>query len=295
MFVLERTLTPEERIRRAEEIYKARRAEGVKLRSSSVNIGVRPKYKSFKKMILQIAICMMIYLIFYLIQNGQYLFSEEVIQGAKEILAQDLNIETLTKQIEGWFQSQEEGEKQTDDAIGGANEEGNAILENFQVNGTENTNTIAQEEQYQEEASTMNQMEEDANFVKQNYSLIKPLSGTITSRFGLRNPTTPTVPKYHTGLDIAANTGTVIIAAMDGTVELASSEGDYGNHLKIVNGEVMTLYAHCNTLYVKEGEEIKQGQQIAEVGATGNVTGAHLHFEIRRNNRYINPEYVLEF
>ena len=237
----------------------------------------------------------MIYLIFYLIQNGQYLFSEEVIQGAKEILAQDLNIETLTKQIEGWFQSQEEGEKQTDDAIGGANEEGNAILENFQVNGTENTNTIAQEEQYQEEASTMNQMEEDANFVKQNYSLIEPLSGTITSRFGLRNPTTPTVPKYHTGLDIAANTGTVIIAAMDGTVELASSEGDYGNHLKIVNGEVMTLYAHCNTLYVKEGEEIKQGQQIAEVGATGNVTGAHLHFEIRRNNRYINPEYVLEF
>lgn len=295
MFVLERTLTPEERIRRAEEIYKARRAEGVKLRSSSVNIGVRPKYKFFKKMILQIAICMMIYLIFYLIQNGQYLFSEEVIQGAKEILAQDLNIETLTKQIEGWFQSQEEGEKQTDDAIGGANEEGNAILENFQVNGTENTNTIAQEEQYQEEASTVNQMEEDANFVKQNYSLIKPLSGTITSRFGLRNPTTPTVPKYHTGLDIAANTGTVIIAAMDGTVELASSEGDYGNHLKIVNGEVMTLYAHCNTLYVKEGEEIKQGQQIAEVGATGNVTGAHLHFEIRRNNRYINPEYVLEF
>ena len=82
---------------------------------------------------------------------------------------------------------------------------------------------------------------------------------------------------------------------MDGKVELASSEGDYGNHLKITNGEVMTLYAHCKTLYVKEGEEIKQGQQIAEAGATGNVTGAHLHFEIRRNNRYVNPEYVLNF
>ena len=117
-------------------------------------------------MILQIAICMMIYLIFYLIQNGQYLFSEEVIQGAKEILAQDLNIETLTKQIEGWFQSQEEGEKQTDDAIGGANEEGNAILENFQVNGTENTNTIAQEEQYQEAEYDEDDEEDEDNDYK---------------------------------------------------------------------------------------------------------------------------------
>ena len=57
----------------------------------------------------------------------------------------------------------------------------------------------------------------------------------------------------------------------------------------------MTLYAHCKTIYVKEGDNIKQGQKIAEVGATGNVTGPHLHFEIRKDNRYVNPDLLIEF
>ena len=55
------------------------------------------------------------------------------------------------------------------------------------------------------------------------------------------------------------------------------------------------MYAHCKTIYVKEGEQVTQGQQIAEVGATGNVTGPHLHFEIKRNGQYVNPDMVLEF
>jgi len=67
-------------------------------------------------------------------------------------------------------------------------------------------------------------MEIDAQTIKANYSIISPLKGTITSRFGERNPTTPTVPKYHTGIDIAANEGTVFVAAMSGTVTMVSSE-----------------------------------------------------------------------
>lgn len=57
----------------------------------------------------------------------------------------------------------------------------------------------------------------------------------------------------------------------------------------------MTLYAHCKTIYVKQGDEITQGQQIGEVGATGNVTGPHLHFEIRKENRYVDPDLILKF
>ena len=86
-----------------------------------------------------------------------------------------------------------------------------------------------------------------------------------------------------------------IIAAMDGTVTQVSSQGDYGKHLRIENGEITTLYAHCNKIYIKEGDEVKQGQEIAEVGATGNVTGAHLHFEIRRNNEFVDPSSVINF
>lgn len=57
----------------------------------------------------------------------------------------------------------------------------------------------------------------------------------------------------------------------------------------------MTLYAHCSKIYVKKGQSIKQGQLIGKVGSTGNVTGPHLHFEIRRNNRYVDPDLILKF
>ena len=82
---------------------------------------------------------------------------------------------------------------------------------------------------------------------------------------------------------------------MEGTVTLASEEGEYGKHIDITNGDVLTRYAHCSKLLVKEGQKVKQGDKIAEVGSTGKSTGPHLHFEIRRNNRTINPEYILNF
>lgn len=73
------------------------------------------------------------------------------------------------------------------------------------------------------------------------------------------------------------------------------ANGDLGNHVKIVDGDVMTVYAHCKTIYVNEGDKINQGQQIGEVGTTGNTTGPHLHFEIRKENRYVDPDLILKF
>ena len=136
------------------------------------------------------------------------------------------------------------------------------------------------------------QEELDIEYVKQNVNIIWPLNGVITSRFGPRTPT-EIVSANHCGLDIAGNTGTDIICAMDGTVTLSSSEGDYGKHIKVENGEITTLYAHCSKLLVQEGDVVTQGQKIAEVGETGKATGPHLHFEIRRENRFINPEEIL--
>ena len=133
----------------------------------------------------------------------------------------------------------------------------------------------------------------DVIYIKKNGSFIKPISGRITSGYGPRTPTN-IVSANHAGVDIGANTGADIVASMEGKVEVVSSQGDYGNHLKITNGEISTLYAHCSKIVVNEGDSIKQGQKIAEVGSTGRATGPHLHFEIRRNNKTVDPLKIVE-
>ena len=157
-----------------------------------------------------------------------------------------------------------------------------------------NNELIAQKENKTEETPQLSQMEQDTNYIKSKISFIKPLNGRISSAYGERNPTTPTVPKNHTGTDIVAETGAKIVSATNGTVILASSQGDYGKHLKIQIEDVIIVYAHCNKLYVKEGDNISQGQEIAEVGSTGNTTGPHLHFEVRYQNRYVDPQMILD-
>ena len=116
-------------------------------------------------------------------------------------------------------------------------------------------------------------------------SLSRPVSGTITSRFGSRGRGT------HTGLDIANSTGTPIKAAAGGTVTYSGWKGSYGNMIIISHGNgVQTYYAHCNSLYVTAGTTVSQGQTIATVGSTGNSTGPHLHLEIRVNGVAQNPQ-----
>ena len=135
---------------------------------------------------------------------------------------------------------------------------------------------------------------DDVSYIKKNVSIKKPLeNGVISSRYGDRTPT-EIVSAHHEGIDIAADVGTAIFSAMDGEVTLVSTEGDYGNHVKITNGEVSTLYAHCSKILVNEGDKVTQGQKIAEVGSTGRSTGPHLHFEIRRKNVTVDPEDIIE-
>ena len=121
--------------------------------------------------------------------------------------------------------------------------------------------------------------------------LIKPVQSgyTITSRFGWRSR------GMHTGLDIAAPTGTPIYAAASGTVtSVVWANTSYGYCFRISHGNgVETLYAHCSDMYVTQGQYVEQGQLVGAVGSTGNSTGPHLHLEIRANGSVVNPQYYL--
>lgn len=118
-----------------------------------------------------------------------------------------------------------------------------------------------------------------------------PVTGTISSRYGVSSRIRRS---NHTGLDIAATTGTTIKVMATGVVTNASYSGSYGNLVKVDHGNgVETWYAHTSKMYVKKGQEVKAGDVIAAVGSTGNSTGPHLHLEIRLNGEHINPqEYV---
>ncbi len=119
-------------------------------------------------------------------------------------------------------------------------------------------------------------------------SLIKPITGTITSRFGSISSVRSSA---HTGLDIAASAGSAIKAAASGTVTFSGYKGSYGYLVVVTHSNgVQTYYGHCSKLYVSAGQTVSQGQTIAAVGSTGNSTGPHLHFEIRVNGVAYNPQ-----
>ncbi|WP_304519721.1 M23 family metallopeptidase [Clostridium estertheticum] len=116
-------------------------------------------------------------------------------------------------------------------------------------------------------------------------SITSPSRGSISSEFGTR------WGKMHEGIDIAANFGEAIDAALDGTITYSNWEEGYGNVIKINNGNgIETTYAHCSAIIVKKGDIVKKGMKIGEVGSTGHSTGPHLHFEVRVNGEPKNPE-----
>ena len=295
---MERAMTVEERIRRAEEIYERRkRNEGLTIVSEEKKSEKKEKkdIKLLKKIVIQLIICTCIYLVIYTIQNNKYIFSEDFINKVNEIISQDIDFAKLYRDTKNYImslfnkqESQEDNQEQNT----------NTVEENLNNNGiggaVEETKQPEETNQETQKNQNLSQEEQDILNVKNTTSFIKPVEGTISSIYGFRDTATGSVPKNHTGTDIASTTGTKIKSATNGQVVLVSEEGDYGKHLKIQIGEVSIIYAHCNNIYVKEGDQITQGQEIAEVGSTGNSTGPHLHFEIRISERTVDPQKILE-
>lgn len=129
----------------------------------------------------------------------------------------------------------------------------------------------------------------NAGMSEKGVSLIWPADGTITSKFGMRNG------RMHNGIDIAGPIGTPIVAAAAGEVIYSNNkQRGYGNLiiLQHANG-YFTVYAHNHVNLVKEGERVKRGAVIAQIGNTGRTSGPHLHFEVRHHRELLDPMKVL--
>ncbi|MBN1961275.1 MAG: M23 family metallopeptidase [Deltaproteobacteria bacterium] len=138
----------------------------------------------------------------------------------------------------------------------------------------------------------------DANQLLSNTPSLSPVvKGFITSYFGKRlDPISNNRWVMHKGIDIGGRIGTDVIAPADGVAIFTGRRGGYGLTLVIDHGyAIQTHYAHLSKIYIKPGDHIKRGETIAAVGNSGRSTGPHLHYEVRRDGRPLQPlHFVLD-
>ncbi|MEY3920346.1 MAG: hypothetical protein RL634_107 [Bacteroidota bacterium] len=152
---------------------------------------------------------------------------------------------------------------------------------------------ISQEKSYNE----IEKMVKNKEKLLASTPAIQPLSNKdldrVSSGFGYRiDPLYKTV-KFHPGLDFTAPQGTPVYATADGVIEIAGNLGNgYGNHIVIDHGySYNTLYGHLYKIKVKRGQKVKRGEVIGYVGNTGKSTGPHLHYEVIKRNKHLDPIY----
>lgn len=120
--------------------------------------------------------------------------------------------------------------------------------------------------------------------------LNRPINGVLTSSYGTRIHPKRRTRHFHSGIDLAAKSGTPIACAGSGKVVFAGWKSGYGYCIMVDHGNgIETLYGHCSKLLASTGQSVAAGKIIGKVGRTGVATGPHLHFEVRKNGAYQNP------
>jgi murein DD-endopeptidase MepM/ murein hydrolase activator NlpD len=153
------------------------------------------------------------------------------------------------------------------------------------------------------------ELKQEENNIKQLYKYYKenniklsstpsiwPSKGWVSSPFGWRRDPFTGRRRFHEGLDITNRCGTPVVAPADGIVVFAGRHGGYGNVIYISHGfGISTRYGHLHKITVKVGQHVQRGDIIGEIGSTGRSTGPHLHYEVRVNNKPVNPiNFILD-
>ena len=201
------------------------------------------------------------------------------------------------KELLAWFEAEEKRQEEMDLASakdGNADNTTSKAQSEKNMTGStasKNTTSKAAPESKKETTTTTS----PATTVSSgNLSWPVPSCHSISSGYGYRIHPVTGVRKLHAGIDIPCSTGTTIVAAASGTVVDAGYNAYNGNYLKISHGNGLeTMYQLCSKLLVSSGARVSGGQTIAKSGATGMVSGAHLHFVVKKNGNYVNPQNYL--
>lgn len=293
---MERLISDEERIRRAEDVLERRR--NLDYGPSNDSTDKNQNNKMVKKMFIQALVCLCIYCGVYYIKNTGNENFNSMVATIKDTLNYDVNFKQIYDNLCAEIQkininstetnvnninTDSDGNELIEDKDGKSETENDIQDDGVQKNneGVDSDKSVSSEENEMlgiggafDENNTSEplnyelQMQIDADYIKHKLNMMNPLEiGVITSGFGSREASN-VVSGNHKGIDLGASTGSIIVAAADGNVVEASSQGDFGIHLKIQNDDVTTIYGHCSELLVNEGDIVCKGQEIAKVGAT---------------------------
>lgn len=238
-----------------------------------------------KTLLLQFSVCLMLFLLLFLLKynNSSFFYEiEEIFSSKLEENLKAEEIESVFKNIKNYETTQTtEVEKETEYI---PLEEPSLSAEIIAGGGSDVK--VTSEDDIPDNASV-------ADYTL-NQKMVLPVVGNVTSEFGTRIHPISGDLRFHAGIDIAAELGTNIYSAFDGEVIYSDYDQWNGNFLKIQHDNgIMTVYCHCEKLNVKKGQKIRAGEVIATVGSTGSSTGPHLHFEIRVDNVSYNPQKAL--
>ena len=179
----------------------------------------------------------------------------------------------------------------------------NTITDNIPKNDNDGVNSVLSEipSDFEDEQTESDITTSDDSFINSEITetslkneYIWPISGKITALYGEQSSLFSGPDNSHTGIDIAAETGTNINAVADGVIVFSGYSEGYGNYIIIKHNEKLsTLYAHCSQLLYKKGTEVKKGEVVALVGNSGKATGSHLHLELLVNGKSVDPLWML--
>lgn len=286
---MDKLLSELEKQRRAENIYYSRRymnnnSNGNKYFDDNDESCDK---KNIYRFLFKVLFFINLVIIIFCFQNVEYVFNREFISDV------DLLMENIKKRALSYETYVEEN---IENKIGD-----NEIVNNMETqqlnNEIKSLENITKVEEVVEKVKEKTDEEKEIEALIGMYQFKNPIEedGVITSNFGKRNSDNENVSEYHTGIDIGAEYGTDIKSSVTGIVTLVSNVGDYGKQVRVRNNNVTTLYAHCSEILVKEGDIVADGQVIAKVGNSGNSTGPHLHFEIRVDDRCLDPIKLVKF
>lgn len=246
--------------------------------------------KYWSKFVIQTIISAVILVTFLYCRSVNAITTSAFWEKTTAILENDISVEDMRNGIEKGMEYVKviipkilETEENVNDDVNREDKEINKVEENG-IN-------LEQNSENDETTQDMTQEEKDIYDILKVMTVLRPVNGEVSSQFGARiDPITKT-DGTHTGVDYAVVVGTQVKSAITGTViEVQKNNASFGNFVRIKNSDIVTTYAHCSTIKVKEGDKVKQGDIIALSGNTGKTSGPHLHFEVKKDGRLIDPE-----